>query len=95
MLKLPEQLITDVLDRLEPEELVTLQRTTKTFRRRINRRGLFPGRVDALYIHGQALKGKRKRVSLKTFELGVESRGGTVILAHNQRRSIYHQRDKK
>ncbi|CAJ0577374.1 unnamed protein product, partial [Mesorhabditis spiculigera] len=95
MLKLPEQLIADVLDRLEPEELIKLQRTTKAFRRRINHRGLLPGRVQTLYIHGQEPKGKQKKASLKWFELGVKSRDGTMILASNHRRSIFHLHGKK
>ncbi|CAJ0577412.1 unnamed protein product, partial [Mesorhabditis spiculigera] len=61
MLRLPEQLIADVLDRLEPDDLATLQRTTKGFRHIILRRGLFPGRVRALYIHGTAAKVKQKK----------------------------------
>ncbi|CAJ0564496.1 unnamed protein product, partial [Mesorhabditis spiculigera] len=95
MLRLPEQLIADVLDRLEPDDLATLQRTTKGFRHIILRRGLFPGRVRALYIHGTAAKVKQKKVSLSSFEFGVESRDGTVILANNRHNAIFHLRGAK
>ncbi|CAJ0564546.1 unnamed protein product, partial [Mesorhabditis spiculigera] len=92
MLKLPQELITAVLDRLEPEELITLHRTTKEFRQRIGRRGFLPGRVQALHIHGRTVAKvkKNEKVVLKTCEFGVESREGTLILANNHHNGIFH-----
>ncbi|CAJ0570447.1 unnamed protein product, partial [Mesorhabditis spiculigera] len=64
---LPAELQNSVFDHLEPDELIAVHRSTKALRRRINGRGLLPGRVAELSLNGLFVPGRSEQEGFLEF----------------------------
>ncbi|CAJ0577956.1 unnamed protein product, partial [Mesorhabditis spiculigera] len=92
--RLPLECLKQVLDHLEPDELIALQRTTRDFRRRINDRGLLPGRIRKLSIHGLYVHDRPDQLKMSGIYVVVESRGGVNICTGYPHKRLYHTVDR-